>query len=283
MVDDNFQLFSSIRYEPALLELSPEQLADIGWRGQPSAFYMLDFHRDRMLRAAKHWGWSAAVDALAGPQGLKRLQYFLQDITRQAGNNPHRVKIILARDGALSHEIRPTPPTPLNNLFPACLPELACACNCTCEHLGPTGESRLPARDFAFEILVDNQATPKSEFTHFKTTHRPMYDEARSRSHLGLADKKEVLLVNAKDVSIMEGSISTPYFWRDGRWVTPPVSQGFNVTQGSGGNDGTTRRWALERNLATEQVVPVASLTDGEECWISNGIRGFISGKVKLH
>ncbi|KAI1641431.1 aminotransferase [Biscogniauxia mediterranea] len=277
MGDDNFHLFTSIRHDPALLELSAEHLADMGWHGQPSAFYMLDFHRDRMLRAAMHWGWSAAVETLAGPQGLERMQHFLQGITRQAGNGPHRVKITLARDGALGHEIRPTPPTPLNNLFPAALPEPAC------EHLDPAKASKTPARDFAFDVLIDNQGTPRSEFTHFKTTRRRMYDEARSRARLGLADKKEVLLVNSDDGTVMEGSISTPYFWRDGRWVTPPVPEVFNVTHGSGGNDGTTRRWALERNLAAEQAVPVASLADGEECWISNGVRGFISARVKLH
>ncbi|KAI1497104.1 aminotransferase [Biscogniauxia marginata] len=274
---DDFQLFTSLRYDPALLKLPTEGFADIGWNGQPSPFYMLDFHRDRMLRAATHWGWIAAVDTLAGDQGLKRLQAFLQDITRHVGHGPHRVKIILARDGSLSHEIRPTPQTPLNNLFPAYILEPAC------ENLVPAKEGRAqgrtPVRDFGFDILIDNQNTAKSEFTHFKTTHRPMYDEARSRARLSLADKKEVLLVNSHDGSVMEGSISTPYFWRDGQWVTPPVPELYNVVQGSGGNDGTTRKWALERNLVTEQVVPVDSLVDGEECWISNGIRGFISGK----
>jgi hypothetical protein len=28
--------------------------------------------------------------------------------------------------------------------------------------------------------------------------------------------------------------------------------------------------------------VKVDSLVDGEECWISNGVRGFLPGKVKL-
>lgn len=37
------------------------------------------------------------------------------------------------------------------------------------------------------------------------------------------------------------------------------------------------------RNLVTAQIVFADSLVDGEECWISNGLRGFICGKVKLH
>ena len=34
--------------------------------------------------------------------------------------------------------------------------------------------------------------------------------------------------------------------------------------------------------LCVEGVVKVGELVDGEECWISNGVRGFQFGKVKL-
>jgi hypothetical protein len=127
-----------------------------------------------------------------------------------------------------------------------------------------------------------------------------MYNMARQRAHINLPDKKEVLLVNEDDGSIMEGSMTTPYFWRDGRWVTPPVSQRYSPKSGSGGQDGTSRRWALERleplprhqerdeltvrcrGVAVESVVTVTSLVDGEECWLSNGVRGFFFGRIKL-
>jgi 4-amino-4-deoxychorismate lyase len=32
-----------------------------------------------------------------------------------------------------------------------------------------------------------------------------------------------------------------------------------------------------------EEAVPVSSLVDGEQCWISNGVRGFIYGKIRLN
>ena len=35
--------------------------------------------------------------------------------------------------------------------------------------------------------------------------------------------------------------------------------------------------------LCAERVVNVDSLVDGEECWLSNGKKGFIWGKIKLH
>lgn len=75
-----------------------------------------------------------------------------------------------------------------------------------------------------------------------------MYDAARKRAHIDVPSaKQEVLLVNVMDGSIMEGSITTPYFFRNGRWVTPPVKAWYEAGADSGGNDGTSRRWALER------------------------------------
>lgn len=38
----------------------------------------------------------------------------------------------------------------------------------------------------------------------------------------------------------------------------------------------------LSRGIAAEQIVRANSLVDGEECWLSNGGRGFYFGKVKL-
>lgn len=239
---DQLQLFSTIRCDPALLKAPDQGFVDVGWNQNPSPFYLLDFHRDRMLNAAIFWGWDAAVRILEGEDGLKTLDTFLQANIPKVINTPYRAKVLIGPDGVLSVIKQPTPPANLNNLFPSYLP-------------APLGnvarkfpEGKVPERNFEFEILVDRHPTVKSEFTHFKTTHRPMYEEARQRANiLSPTDKKEVLLVNGEDGSIMEGSITTPYFWRNGRWVTPPIPKNYDITQGSGGNYGTSRRWALER------------------------------------
>ncbi|KAI9900309.1 hypothetical protein N3K66_004571 [Trichothecium roseum] len=102
-----------------------------------------------------------------------------------------------------------------------------------------------------------------------------MYDSARQRVGIIAGDPKEVLILDAKLNNVAEASLTTPYFWRNHRMVTPPVSKGFSEKEGSGGIDGVSRRWALERDLAVEEEVPIESLVDGEECWISNGARGF--------
>lgn len=38
----------------------------------------------------------------------------------------------------------------------------------------------------------------------------------------------------------------------------------------------------LLSGLAEEQMVPVSSLVDGEECWLSNGAKGFLFGRICL-
>ncbi|KAI1650188.1 aminotransferase [Daldinia loculata] len=272
---DDFRIFTSIRYDPALLKVPELGYVNTGWNQNSSPFYMLDLHRDRMLRAAVYWQWSAAVAVVSGEEGLRNLQRFLQNITSGVGNGPHRIMLSLAQNGTLDYQISPLPETHLNNLYPEYLPRL------DREDLPEGGDGKVPIKDPVYDIFLDSQKTSKSEFTHYKTTFRDMYNDARRRAQINLGDRKEVLLVN-DDRHIMEGSISTPYFWRDGKWVTPPIPTQYRASEGSGGNNGTTRRWALERNLVVEQVVPADSLVDGEECWISNGLRGFIFGTVKL-
>ncbi|RGP59382.1 aminodeoxychorismate lyase [Fusarium longipes] len=128
-----------------------------------------------------------------------------------------------------------------------------------------------------------NKKQPRSEYTHFKTTKRDMYDAARQRAGITYADPAEVLVIDQGDGSVMEGTFTTPYFWRNGRWVTPPVAAQFSRDEGSGGQDGTSRRWALERGLVFEQAINAKSLVHGEECWISNGVRGFVAATIRLH
>jgi branched-subunit amino acid aminotransferase/4-amino-4-deoxychorismate lyase len=86
---------------------------------------------------------------------------------------------------------------------------------------------------------------------------------------------QEVLLWNEHGF-MTEGSVLTPYFYRNGKWITPAVEDS-NI----GGQRGTSRRWALERRLAVEGVVEMASIRVGERIWLSNGVRGFGWGRVQ--
>lgn len=105
------------------------------------------------------------------------------------------------------------------------------------------------------------------------------------------------------------------YFYRGGKWCTPPVgvpagafselkadsrsdpSQsdegemrasfagrwGHSLRSakvGSGGQRGTTRRWALKMGYCMEEPVSIDTLRVGEGVWVSNGVRGFGYGIV---
>ncbi|ESA42678.1 hypothetical protein GE21DRAFT_8238 [Neurospora crassa] len=265
-------LFTTLRYDPLLLPgfVSPTESSPF------APLYMLPYHRDRILRAATHFKWPAVVSLLSGDSGLETLSSFIfSSLSDEQRSHPNRIRVTVSEKGELGITISPAPQVPSTaNFFPNSLPQPGTNIPSLC----------LMGTSTPFEVLVDTQRSKKSAYTHFKTTKRQIYDEARKRHGIALTDRKEVLIVS-EDGEVMEGSIATPYFWRDGRWVTPPVGEGEGETEGdwgSGGNAGTTRRWALERGIAVEQVVRANSLVDEEECWLSNGGRGFYFGKVKL-
>ncbi|KAK3901478.1 aminotransferase [Staphylotrichum tortipilum] len=274
---DTFQLFTSLRYDPALLAVPSLSLPRAGWNSTHSSpLYMLSYHRDRMLLAATHWGWDAAITTLQGNSGLATLADAILSATGSTPDVPRRVRVAITRAGALSVATGPAAPTPLANLFPPHLPPPS-------DETEESQSQDSPSKTPAWEVLLDSGRTARSEYTHFKTTVRAAYDGARQRRGIALPDQKEVLIVNEADGVVMEGSITTPYFWRGGRWVTPAVSKEFSREGGSGGQNGTSRRWALERGVAVEETVLAESLVDGEECWLSNGVRGFFFARVKLN
>ena len=133
--------------------------------------------------------------------------------------------------------------------------------------LGDTSSYTMP-----WHVVVDSESTESSPFTRHKTTYREPYAAARARCRV-IDATTEVLIWNPEG-EIMEGTLSTPYLNRGGHWETPHHR--------CGGNLGTTRRWALERNLAKEAVVKKDDLEDGEVIWLSNGVRGFKCGRIWL-
>lgn len=125
-----------------------------------------------------------------------------------------------------------------------------------------------------WRIFISPCIVPPSPYTTHKTTLRELYITARSLLPPSTSNSSmnEILLVN-QNGDIMEGSITTPYFWRGERWVTPSAR--------SGGNLGTTRRWALESGLCVEETVRRESVEVGETVWLSNGARGWGWGKIE--
>ncbi|KAJ6115664.1 hypothetical protein N7523_006081 [Penicillium sp. IBT 18751x] len=251
---ESFQIISSLRYDPALPDLAlthpdgyPEPLR--------SPYYLLAYHRDRLIAAARFFQWSKALAWLQ--QDLSSLEKFL-DASIPNRQQPWRLRIVVDCNGTGLVDVHPTPAIePLNLLVPSVRP---------------------PTVSTIWRVYVDTQSTNPSGFTTHKTTAREDYTAARLRAGINSpAETAEVLVVNQAG-EIMEGSITTPYFRIRGTsaqaWFTPPLS--------SGGNDGTTRRYALTQGFCTERKITRTELIDGEECWLSNGVRGFLPGVVVL-
>lgn len=178
--------------------------------------------------------------------------------------------------------------------------------------LGPTDS--LPASPPEWTIKLDTAPTPSSPFTLLKTTQRAMYDRSRTRALPANPANPllaEVMLYN--DVAeLTEGTLTSLYLFRGGRWVTPPVGVpsgafsgstlkdggdtdegelrrpfagrwGHSVRSakvGAGGQRGTSRRWALGKGFCMEEPVGVETVRVGEVVWVSNGVRGFGVGRV---
>ncbi len=195
-------------------------------------------------------------------------------------------------------------------------------------HLGPTdsmpsdssSQDSFPPTPPEWHVRLDTGPTLPSSFTLLKTTHRTCYNASRSRAlpthpTPGAQIYTDVILYNSVD-ELTEGTTTSLYFFRGGRWVIPPVgvpAGGFtsDILQGSeeagdggdegelrtpfagrwghsvrsakvgaGGQRGTSRRWALKKGFCMEETVDKRTIKVGEGVWVSNGVRGFGFGTV---
>ena len=257
----SFQIISSLRYDPALPDTVTQQAAD-SYPRPLTPYYLLPYHQDRLANAARQFNWQNALFYLEKDLDKfhSTLDSFIPDRTK-----PWRLRIVIENKATptagLTVEANPTPPIDPRQLL---LP------------LAGTHS----AQASVWRVYVDSQPTVPSAFTTHKTTAREYYTAARHRAGImSPQEQAEVLVVNPAG-EVMGGSITTPYFRRRGspasgpEWVTPPLE--------CGGNAGTTRRYALAQGFCTEEVMPAAGLVDGEQCWLSNGVRGFMRGIVVL-
>ncbi|KAI9844433.1 MAG: hypothetical protein M1838_002191 [Thelocarpon superellum] len=284
-----FSLITSLRYDHQLLRC-PANDDLSGPSRSPSPFYMLQYHIDRLWEAAANFGWDSLCNRLAEPgmaanmTELLQLQIcqFHQNAMRAASDAereliPLKVRVRFDQTGLMTADYSIMSGVTKEHLFPH--PRRASPV------LRPVGEDKhtpldssdhllspwARARVQPWRVYLDPARTWPSPFTRFKTTEREMYSEARARLGIEKSDPAEVILINPWG-ELMEGSLMSVYFWRGGRWVTPPIA--------SGGQMGTTRRWMVEHELCDEEIVRITSVVVGEECYLSNGVRGLIPGII---
>ena len=251
-------IFATLLYDKALSQ-SPENTA--ASFNRPCPFYLLE-HQWTRLQVA-NWCTSfyrkeEQPNSTNGPSnflyGLVSAVQQWQKLHPEEEAESLRIKIRSYISGRITTEIRPAVRTPLSSLFKS-----------TFAVPDQRSESE-------WTVVIDNQPTQATESTMYKTSDRFPYGRARAQAGIPtLATKKEVLLYNTAN-EILDGSTSTPYFYREGRWVTP--------TSSCGGLQGVTRRWALENGLCVEGSILKDSLKYGELVWFSNGVKGFFLGML---
>ena len=302
--NSDLQIITTIRSD-TLLRQSQENIdvnADIKYSTAKSAsqFYMLSHHQQRLLDSADAFGWDSSQ--LKGRKGYERLESLLIEHLQDEHHsrlhshplmvfcayfprNPiflTRVQLRIAFDADGTVTVRsdgphPEPATirelscppdalPVSELFPRSLSDIAFP--------APGAPSYIRWRVF----ITFNEVIPNL-FTQHKTSKRHEYDRALAvlpkhrvdYMYNGVLLQPEVLIVNDRR-EIMEGCRFTPYFWREGKWITPSAS--------CGGNLGTTRLWALKNGLCETGLVQGGSVKYGEIIVLSNGAKGFQSGIV---
>ncbi|KAJ5124490.1 uncharacterized protein N7515_008315 [Penicillium bovifimosum] len=247
-LSSSFEIISSLRFDPGLPEAACRYASSYPEHPN-SPYYLLGYHQARLRAAANHFQWDGALNWLK--QDLQSFEKFI-DASISDRSKAWRLRIVVNSEGEARVEANPTPSIDIMSLF---IPPLQ------------TNQSSP-----IWRVYIDTQPTTPSGFTTHKTTARDEYNSARLRAGiLSPSEPAEVLVVNSGG-EIMEGSITTPYFLRDNVWFTPPLS--------SGGNAGTTRRYALSQGFCQEQTIFRDQLVDGELCWLSNGVRGFMRGQI---
>ncbi|KZM19024.1 Aminodeoxychorismate lyase [Ascochyta rabiei] len=279
-----FQLFTSLRYDPLLLSSVENSRPDLNFV-TPSPFYMLAYHRDRMVEAAQHFDFDLVTKRLADGKRLHEdLLWSVKAWQKSEGkqDGPLKLRVLFDKAANMTVDFLSIPPVPLTTLYPTSFdppnptpqehptkkkdfqpsPLTGGALN-----LGPTDS--LPAGDSSqgpqppqpkefkpspltggalilgptdslpagnkdpsstppppeWKLRLDTAPTPSSPYTLLKTTERTAYDQSRARAlpeNKESSVHREVILFNTVREAT-EGTLTSLYFFRGGRWVTPPV------------------------------------------------------------
>jgi 4-amino-4-deoxychorismate lyase len=253
----SLEIFTTVRYAPELHSCVENQALWVS----ASSLYMLRYHIDRLTAAAIHLEQYNTLTLLQHDEKvieiIGRLEDELSNVIQAFNCNALRVRLVTDQwKGIVLSSTSPTQEVPVEVLFPTSL-----------------DAPKSPESPLYDVYLCPHSSTP-SIYTRYKTSERSVYTAARVTCGLPAqptVDPVEVLLWNSSG-ELMEGSLTSIYVKRGGHWMTPAIN--------CGGNEGTTRRWALERDLCSEGIFKVNELKEGEVIRLSNGLRGFLWGVV---
>lgn len=90
----SLEVLTSIRYDLLLIRSPQNTQLCYNDSDVPSQFYMLRYHRDRMLAAVHELGWTQARSFLEGQSGIVRLKQALQDHLNNIAQPLQPLKVI---------------------------------------------------------------------------------------------------------------------------------------------------------------------------------------------
>ncbi|SDJ33744.1 aminodeoxychorismate synthase component I [Salimicrobium halophilum] len=114
-------------------------------------------------------------------------------------------------------------------------------------------------------VLAETPINAENPFYYHKTTHREIYNIHPKKG----ADT--VLLWNERE-ELTEFTFANLVVKKNGKYVTPPIESGLLA--------GTKREELLEQGEIQAEVLFVEELSDFEEVWMVNGLRGWM--KVEM-
>lgn len=245
---------------------------------QPASFIQEDkpdlglmpFHRDRLVSAARAFGWCYTNCLNGDEQALNDLKAVVENhMEKQPPIHPtllemRKVRIRVNRSSQFVVDSNVigvyTAPTNASLLTKPFMPS----------SLDDAWQTETPL----CRVYLDTKATQQSVLTEHKTMHRCVYNNARERANLTPTTpptSAEVLLYNPMG-EITEASFSTVYFKRNNEWMTPAKICGPNV--------GVSRELAIKSGLAKSDCIEIRDLREGEQIWLSNAVRGFFKGII---
>ncbi|KAK2466732.1 hypothetical protein APHAL10511_000990 [Amanita phalloides] len=246
-----YQLTTSIRYD----------------RNDADApFLLLDYHYLRLLDAADRHAWEDAKAALNYDSLKSACEKAAQAAeARDERVDQFKIRVLLTERGVLTATASPAYHLPTDPFIAA--------------RFNPDSGTD-PPWGLISSVRIDTQPTPTSIFTSTKTTRREHYDAARSRANLlplpQATTPDDVLLYNSEG-EITESSVSNVALYRDGKWLTPPLSTGCLK--------GVIRRWLLEHGLVEEAekgVLMKDSIQVGDWILLSNAVSGCRLGRIEM-
>ncbi len=190
-------------------------------------------HLARMQRTARHFGLAWSADAVKAR---------LVEIARRHPDGAWRVRLTLARDGALSDSAQPL----------------------------PAAEDSGPLRVALASAPIDTRGAD-AEFIQHKTTRRELYQAFLDAKP---ADCFDVLLFN-RDGELTEGCLTNLALQRapDGPWLTPRADAGLLP--------GTLREELLEQGRLREARLTLDDLRRAHALAIFNSVRGWREARLR--